>query len=140
MRRPSFDEIFGEWARDLSRRSTCERTQVGCLIVSGDNCRVLAIGYNGGARGLSDACSGPEAVGTCGCLHAEQNALVKLDYNDPAYRTLYTTLSPCLMCAKLLVNARVSRVVYNEVYRDQSGITLLQQAGVLVSDAAYLRP
>ena len=65
-------------------------------------------------------------------IHAEINALIKLDYNNPKRKKLYLTLSPCRMCAKAIVNSGIEEVVYKEGYRDPSGINLLKECGIIV--------
>ena len=71
-----------------------------------------------------------EEPGQSGFLHAEINALLKLDYNNPKRKKMYLTLSPCQMCAKAIVNAGVDEVVYHEEYRDTTGIQILKDSGV----------
>ena len=130
--RPTFDEIYMDLAIDLSKRSTCSRRHVGCVIVSTDNQRVLAIGYNGSWRGGPNECDS-ETPGNCGCLHAEENALIKLDYNDHADKKIYTTTMPCIMCAKRIINSGIKQVIYFEEYRNREGVDLLEKAGISVS-------
>ena len=128
-KRPTYGRIYMDFARSLARRSTCRRAQVGCVVVSADNHRVLAIGYNGNYRGGPNDCDSSEP-GRCGCLHAEDNCLLKMDYNDPARKVLYTTTSPCNYCAKRIINAGISFVYYGILYRDRQGLDILNQAGV----------
>ena len=73
-------------------------------------------------------------IGTsrCKCVHAEMNALNKLNYNDPIAKRLYVTLSPCQLCAKLIVNANIEEVVYLDDYSDSSGIFILEAADIKV--------
>lgn len=129
--RPSFDDIYMGLAIELSRRSTCSRLHVGCVITSTDNQRVLAIGYNGSWKGGPNCCDTTEP-GNCGCLHAEENSLIKMNYNDPAAKRLYTTTMPCVYCAKRVVNAGIEEVVYLNEYRKKEGVELLLKAGVRV--------
>ena len=117
--RPTWDSIWMQMAKTISARSYDPRHQVGSVVVTEDNCQVLAVGYNGNYSG------GPNEVesttpGESGMLHAEINALLKMDYNNPKKKKLYLTLSPCRMCAKAIVNAGISEVVYSEAYRDTS--------------------
>jgi dCMP deaminase len=77
-------------------------------------------------------CRESETPGESGFIHAEVNALIKLDFNSPKRKKMYVSLSPCKMCAKAIVNARVDEVIYVDAYRDQSGIELLKAAGVKV--------
>lgn len=101
-------------------------------MVSSDNTRVLAMGYNGGAAGQRNECLS-DLPGSCGHLHAEVNALVKMDYGDPRPKRMYVTVSPCLMCAIAIVNARVGEVIYGSTYRDPGpGLDVLEAAGIVV--------
>lgn len=129
--RPSFDVVYMNLALMLALRSTCSRLHVGCVVVSGDNQRVLAIGYNGSYRGGPNGCDSTEP-GNCGCLHAEDNSLIKMNYNDPAEKKLYTTTMPCAYCAKRIVNAGIGEVIYLHAYRKTEGIEILSAAGVKV--------
>ena len=129
--RPSWDDVWMETAKVLSRRSLDPRFQVGAVIVTGDNTQVLAVGYNGDHRGGSNQVESLEP-GCSGFIHAEINALIKCDYNNPKRKVMYLTLSPCKQCAKSIVNGGIDEVVYNEEYRDLSGVALLIDAGVKV--------
>ena len=115
-------------AEELAKRSTCARNQVGTVITNADLTQVLGIGYNGNARGLPNACDGPEP-GRCGCLHSEQNALVKAGAMLPA-KVMFVTTSPCVMCAKLTINTNVAKVFFRSAYRDPAGLEVLHQGGV----------
>lgn len=101
------------------------------MITSADGQRVLAIGYNGNWMGGPNACDSSEP-GLCGCLHSEENALIKLDYNDSSRKILYTTTAPCVMCAKRIINAKITAVRYLNAYRKTEGVELLQKAGIEV--------
>jgi len=130
--RPSWDQIWMDFAENISKRSYDSRFQVGSVVVTEDNCQVLAVGYNGNYAG------GPNEVesnipGESGMLHAEINALIKLDYNNPKNKKMYLTLSPCKMCAKAIINAGIKEVFYKEAYRDLSGIDLLLETGIKVN-------
>lgn len=94
------------------------------------------MGYNGGPKGLRNECLSDEP-GHCGHIHAEVNALLKMDYNDPAEKHMYVTVSPCYMCAVATINAGISKVTYLESYRSLSGLELLCEAGVDVSKISY---
>ena len=128
--RPSWDDIWMQTARVIACRSIDPRHKVGAVVVSGDNTQVLAVGYNGNYTG------GPNKVesldpGESGCIHAEINALLKLDYNNPKRKIMYVTLSPCRMCAKAIVNSGINEVVYDEAYRDISSLDILKDAGII---------
>ncbi len=115
-------------AEELAKRSTCARSQVGTVITTGDLTQVLGIGYNGNARGLPNRCDGTEP-GACGCLHSEANALIKAGAQIPG-KVMFVTMSPCVMCAKMVVNSNVRRVYYRTPYRDSAGLRVLRLAGV----------
>ena len=117
------------FAHDIGRRSYDPRFQVGAVVVTSDNCQVLAIGYNGNYVGGPNKVESPEP-GESGMLHAEINALLKMDYNNPKKKKLYLTLSPCRMCAKAIVNAGLDEVIYSEEYRDVSSLVILKDAGI----------
>jgi dCMP deaminase len=130
--RPTWDEIWMEFARSISQRSYDPRHQVGAVIVTEDNTQVLAVGYNGNYAG------GPNEVeskipGESGMLHAEINALLKMDYNNPKRKIMYVTLSPCKMCAKAIINAGISEVRYMEEYRDNAGLNILESSKIVCS-------
>ncbi len=127
--RPKWNNIWMEFAHLISRRSYDPRHQVGAVVVTDDNTQVLSVGYNGNYSG------GPNEVesstpGASGMLHAEINALLKFDYNNPKEKIMYVTLSPCRMCAKAIINSGIGKVIYDNEYRDTSGLNLLREAGV----------
>lgn len=134
--RPSWDEVWSSFAQMISRRSIDPRFKVGAVIVTGDNTQVLSVGYNGDQAGGTNEVESLEP-GQSGCIHAEVNCLIKLDYNNPKKKKMYVTLSPCKMCAKAIVNAGVNEVVYLEKYRDESGLRLLADAGILVRSVSF---
>ncbi len=143
MKRPDWDTYFMDIAHAVKRRGNCMRRQVAAVIVKEE--RVISTGYNGTPRGVkncyeggcarcaSDVPSGAE-LGECICSHAEENAIVQAAFYGIALRdaVLYSTLSPCLMCAKMIINAGIKEVVYEDEY-EFSGQTreLLTEAGVI---------
>jgi len=127
--RPSWNKIWMQMAEIISQRSHHSTFKVGALIVTSDNTQVLSLGYNGNAAGMSNVPQS-EAPGCSGLLHAEINALLKLDYNNPKDKVMYLTLSPCEYCAKAIINSGIKKVVYKEKYRNNEGICLLKSAGV----------
>ncbi len=129
--RPSWDEVWINFSKNISRRSSDPSFKVGCCIVTKDNCQVLSVGYNGDQKGGSN-CRESMDPGHSGFIHAEINALIKLDYNNPKDKILYITLSPCRQCAKAIINGGIKEVVYLDEYRDKSGIDLLKSSGVKV--------
>lgn len=122
-------EVYMRMAEDLAKRSTCTRLQVGTVITDGYLENVVAIGYNGNAKGLPNRCDS-SVPGSCGCLHSEMNALVKAP-GSLRDKVVFVTDSPCVMCAKLMINAHAAFVFYRREYRDPSGLELLRSAGVV---------
>ena len=139
--RPSWDAIWMKFATNISERSIDPRHKVGAVVITADNTQVLSIGYNGDEAGGTNKVESLEP-GHSGCIHAEINALIKLDYNNPKNITgipkntkkkkMYVTLSPCKMCAKAVINAGIAEVIYDEEYRDDAGVRLLREAGIVV--------
>ena len=142
MERPSWDEYFSKIAKDVAERSTCLRHKFGAVIVS-EKHEIVATGYNGVVRGASH-CTEKGCIkdrlgiqsGTgheiCPAVHAEQNALIqggRLSMNC----TLYVNAFPCKICARLIVNAGITRVVVSGSYTDREGLETLKAAGVIVS-------
>ena len=130
-KRPTWNEVWMRTALTLAERSYDPRYKVGAVIVSEDNTQVLSVGYNGNHAGGPNAVESSEP-GQSGMIHAEINALIKLDYNNPKKKKLYLTLSPCRMCAKSIVNAGIQKVLYQEEYRDRTGLEILLAAGINV--------
>ena len=131
--RPSWDKIWMQVAETIAQRSHHSTFKVGSLIVTSDNTQVLSLGYNGNAAGLSNVPKS-EVPGYSGLLHAEMNALLKMDYNNPKDKVMYLTLSPCEYCAMAIINSGIKKVIYKEEYRDDSGIKLLKEANVIVEN------
>lgn len=119
-------------ARTIAERSVDPRLKVGCIIVDPENRGVLGVGYNGDEAGGRNAVESLEP-GQSGFVHAEINALIKTRETRGA--SMYVTHSPCPVCARAIVNARVARVIYGEAYRDARGVEILQGAGIGVQDA-----
>lgn len=132
--RPSFHDINMRYALSLAERSTCLRgTKVGTVITSTDFRKVLAIGYNGNASGLPNQCdrTGPEAVGNCGCLHAEENAVINCDVPRLTEKIVFCTHLPCVACAKRLINlGGVQAVYYRADYRIRDALKLFHTVGI----------
>jgi len=133
MERPSREQIHMSTAYLWGQRSMCKRRnrKIGAVITSEDMTQILAIGYNGPAKGLSnDYCQGSEAIGVCGCLHAEMNAIAKVDSTIPN-KVLFVTMSPCEMCASLIAQANIKKVWYLDDYRTTDGLRVLSDCGIL---------
>lgn len=130
---PSIDriplyEVYMRMAEELAKRSTCARLQVGTVITDAWLENVVAIGYNGNARGLPNRCDST-VPGSCGCIHSEINALVKAP-GGMRDKVVFLTDSPCVACAKAMINSGVTHVFYRRKYRDPSGVELLQRVGI----------
>jgi dCMP deaminase len=132
--RPSWDKIWMQMAETIAQRSHHPTFKVGAIIVTSDNTQVLSLGYNGNAKGMSNVPQS-DKPGCSGLLHAEINALLKLDYNNPKDKVMYLTLSPCQNCAMAIINSGIKKVIYRDEYRDKSGIDLLEGASIKVSQS-----
>jgi dCMP deaminase len=128
--RPPLFEVYMRMAEDLAKRSTCRRLSVGTVITDPTLENVVAIGYNGNVRGFPNDCDSP-TPGSCGCIHSEMNALVKAP-GGMRDKVAFVTASPCVMCAKLMVQAQVSHLFYRVAYRKPEGLEILRRAGVTV--------
>lgn len=139
--RPSWNQYFASIARMVATRSTCLRRHVGAILVKEK--RILSTGYNGAPAGLKHCievgCLREEASipsGTrhelCRALHAEQNAIVQAAYHgiSIAGSTLYCTNKPCVICSKMLINAGIKRIYYDEGYDDALSDAILEEAGI----------
>jgi dCMP deaminase len=125
-----FDRRYLRMARIWAENSYCIRRKVGALIVK--ERMIISDGYNGTPTGFENICEDEENHTKAYVLHAEANAITKVaqSSNSSKGATLYTTASPCLECAKLIIQAGIIRVVYGEKYRITDGIELLQRAGI----------
>ena len=130
MYRISFDKIWMDLAISISLRSTDEKHKVGCVIVDENNTSVLAIGYNGDHKGGTNQRLSLEH-GKSGFIHAETNALIKLDYHNHCNKVMFVTLSPCYSCSQQIINAGIKKVVYLKKYNDD-GINLLKSFSIEV--------
>jgi dCMP deaminase len=127
-----FDERYLEMARIWSKNSYCQRRQVGALVVKDG--MIISDGYNGTPSGFENICEDDNGVTKPYVLHAEANAITKLarSNNNSEGATIYITASPCIECAKLIIQSGIRRVVYGENYRLTDGIDLLRRAGIEV--------
>ena len=126
------DERYLRMARIWAENSYCERRQVGALIVWD---AIISDGYNGTPSGFENVCEDENNKTKPYVLHAEANAITKVakSNNSSLGATLYVTASPCIECAKLIIQAGIRRVVYSENYRSADGIELLSKAGIEVA-------
>lgn len=143
MNRPNWDEYFMEMAEVAQKRSTCTRRSVGAVIVK--NKRIMATGYNGVPMGIehceSRGClrdhlnipSGQRHE-LCRGLHAEQNAIIQAAHlgQSIAGGTLYCTNQPCVICAKMIINAGLERIVIKDGYPDELAVEMLSEAGLKI--------
>ena len=134
--RPRWDDIWMDFAKSIAKRSCDSKYQVGAVVVNSENTQVLSIGYNGDQKGGSNKRDSTE-TGQSGFIHAEINALIKMDYNNPCKKKMYLTLSPCEVCAKAIVNAGIDELIYSELYvHGKNSIRILNDAGILVRSNA----
>ena len=131
MPRIKIENVYMQNAYQFAELSYAERRKVGCVIVKDK--QIISFGYNGTPHGFENTCeindtTKPEV------LHAESNAIMKVAKSTMSCdgAELYTTTCPCFGCAKLIIQAGISKVYYTETYRDMSGITLLGKAGIIV--------
>ena len=141
--RPDSDEYFLKVASVVAERSTCRRHHVGAVAVRDKH--ILATGYNGAPSGLKDCLElgclrdelsipSGERHEICRGIHAEQNVIIQASLHGVSLEgsTIYATHTPCVLCAKMLVNAKIKRYVSYGTYDDNSFIDLFQEAGILV--------
>ena len=126
-----FDHSYLEMAEIWARNSYCKRRKVGALLVK--DRMIISDGYNGTPSGFENICE-EDGVTKPYVLHAEANAITKVakSGNSSQGATLYVTASPCLECAKLIIQSGIKRVVYRDAYRLTDGIDLLARAGIIV--------
>lgn len=127
-----FDQSYLEMAGIWARNSYCKRRQVGALIVKDK--MIISDGYNGTPSGFENICEEESGATKPYVLHAEANAITKVakSGNSSLGATLYVTASPCMECAKLIIQSGIKRVVYKDEYRLTDGIDLLKRAGIEV--------
>lgn len=141
--RPSWEEYFMDITHLVAKRSTCLRRQVGALLVKDK--KILATGYNGAPSRLEHCLDigclrqkqgipSGERHELCRGLHAEQNAIIQAAYHGVEIRgaTLYCTNHPCIICSKMIINAGIQRIVYEEGYADALAKEMLKESGIEV--------
>ena len=130
-----FDRRYLEMATVWARNSYCKRRQVGALLVK--DRMIISDGYNGTPSGFENVCEDESGVTKPYVLHAEANAITKVakSGNSSEGATLYITASPCIECAKLIIQSGIKRVVYSDEYRLTDGVDLLRRAGIEVEKA-----
>lgn len=124
------DVRYMRMARIWAENSYCKRRRVGALIVKDK--MIISDGYNGTPSGFENVCEDENNVTKPYVLHAEANAITKIarSGNNSDGATLYVTTSPCIECAKLIIQAGIRRVIYGEKYRIEDGINLLKRANI----------
>ncbi len=148
-KRPGWDEYFMQLAQLIKTRSNCLRKAYGAIIVR--DYRIISTGYNGTPHGVKNCFEGGcerctrrergeikthEYQESCICIHAEQNAIIQAAYLGTSTNnsTMYSTITPCSSCAKLIINAGIKRYVYFDLHHDRAGLDLLKKAGILVKN------
>lgn len=139
--RPSWDDYFFQIAQQVATRSTCLRRRVGAVLVKDK--RILSTGYNGAPRGISHCVEvgclreqlkipSGERHELCRALHAEQNAIVQAALHGVKIEgaSLYSTHQPCSLCAKMIINAGIVEVYFDEGYPDELAATFFAEAGI----------
>jgi dCMP deaminase len=126
------DQRYMRMARIWAENSYCERRKVGALLVK--NKMIISDGYNGTPSGFDNKCEDENNNSKPYVLHAEANAILKVarSHNSSDNATLYVTASPCIECAKLIIQCGIKRVIYGEEYRIMDGVDLLKKAGIEV--------
>jgi dCMP deaminase len=130
------DKRYMRMAAIWAENSYCERRKVGALIVKDK--MIISDGYNGTPAGFENICENDEGFTKPYVLHAEANAITKIarSSNNSNGATLYVTASPCIECAKLIIQAGIVRVVYGEEYHIMDGVNLLKRVGI---EVVYLK-
>ena len=133
----AFDKRYLEMALIWARNSYCIRRQVGALIVKEK--MIISDGYNGTPSGFENICEDENNITKPYVLHAEANAITKVakSHNSSENSTLYVTTSPCIECAKLIIQSGIKRVVYCNRYQKTDGLNLLKRAGIML---VYIDP
>ncbi|NER13099.1 CMP deaminase [Leptobacterium flavescens] len=133
-----YDKAYLKMAREWGKLSHCKRKQVGAIIVK--DRMIISDGYNGTPTGFENVCEDEEGYTKWYVLHAEANAILKVAASTQSCEdaTLYITLSPCKECSKLVHQAGIRRVVYQQAYKDDSGLQFLAKAGVELKHIPHL--
>ncbi|MDR1042410.1 MAG: cytidine/deoxycytidylate deaminase family protein [Clostridiales Family XIII bacterium] len=150
MERPSWDEYFMGIARLTSERSTCLRRKVGAVIVRDK--QVVATGYNGAPKGIAHCeekggclreklgVPSGERHELCRALHAEQNAIIQAATSGQSIEgaTIYITHQPCVICAKMIINAGIRKIIVEEGYPDELAVEILDEAGLKIVSLKHI--
>lgn len=135
-----YDKAYLRIAQEWGKLSYCKRRQVGALIVK--DRMIISDGYNGTPSGFENFCEDEEGYTKWYVLHAEANAILKVAASTQSCKgaTLYITMSPCKECSKLIHQAGIVKVVYNQAYKDDSGLLFLEKAGIKLKLIEDLTP
>ncbi|WP_298541843.1 dCMP deaminase family protein [uncultured Aquimarina sp.] len=133
-----YDKAYLRIAREWGKLSHCDRKKVGAVIVK--DRMIISDGFNGTPTGFENPCEDEEGYTKWYVLHAEANAISKVASSTQSCKgsTLYITLSPCKECSKLIHQAGIKRVVYQQGYKDNSGLLFLEKAGVEIEKISDL--
>ncbi|RZS99010.1 deoxycytidylate deaminase [Aquimarina brevivitae] len=133
-----YDKAYLRIAREWGKLSHCHRKQVGAVIVK--DRMIISDGYNGTPTGFENPCEDDEGYTKWYVLHAEANAISKVASSTQSCKgaTLYITLSPCKECSKLIHQTGITRIVYKDDYKDNSGLQFLEKAGVQIEQITEL--
>ncbi|MAQ75339.1 MAG: CMP deaminase [Aquimarina sp.] len=133
-----YDKAYLRIAREWGKLSHCKRKKVGALIVK--DRMIISDGYNGTPTGFENPCEDEEGYTKWYVLHAEANAISKVASSTQSCQgaTLYITLSPCKECSKLIHQTGITRIVYTDDYKDNSGLQFLEKAGVKIEQITEL--
>jgi dCMP deaminase len=130
--KPADVTFYSSMATLVASRSHCRRRKVGAVLVSEDASNILAYGFNGSPRGMDNCCEDLEGITKSTTIHAELNAIskaAKLGHSTDR-AIMFVTLSPCINCALLIIQAGIKTVYFNEYYKDTLGLKLLQDSGI----------
>lgn len=136
-RKREYDKAYMDMAEVFSKLSQAKRHKVGCLIVSEEG-QILSQGYNGMPKGMDNCCEYIDEDGIehtkPEVMHAETNAILKCAKDGTCTKNakLYVTLSPCLECAKVIIQAGIREIYYKELYRNLDGLELLKKSGISI--------
>lgn len=138
LKQHKYDMAYLRMAQEWGKLSYCHRKQVGAIIVKDK--MIISDGYNGTPTGFENVCEDDEGYTKWYVLHAEANAILKVASSTQSCKgaTLYITLSPCKECSKLIHQAGIKRVVFDNAYKDKSGVKFLEKAGVEITQLSEL--
>lgn len=133
MMKSTLKQFYMSIAKEAAKLSYCKRRQVGAVLVDGGGNNILGFGYNGTVSGLPNVCELPDGTtDNSSVLHAETNAIMKVSRSTQSTQgsILFVTLSPCVECAKIIIQSGIKAVYFDELYKDTSGIDILFEAGI----------